>query len=188
MDSQWFRTGWAERTGSCAKPIDRLRYIIKWLVSKFSVGLPGEQKLTSDFGQNAFAANLIYYATIMFVKLSILFLYLRTFTESRIFRHAVQAVMAVIISSHVAIIFILRYTVTRMDCHWRGWVSDEIWDKECHINISYNPLASVLTWISALTVVLDVIIMILPCRAVWRLHLPQRQKLAILITLLSGVV
>ena len=135
-----------------------------------------------------FAANLIYFATIMFVKLSILFLYFRTFTESRIFRRAVQALMAVIIVSHVAIILILRFTHTRLECYWRIYEDEEEGVKKCPLNIDGHTVVIVLTWISVLTVVLDVIIMVLPCRAVWRLHLPPRQKLAILITLLSGVM
>ena len=148
---------------------------------------PEKQKLTRDFGQNVFAANLIYFATIMLVKLSILFLYIRTFTESRVFRRIVQALMVVIVVSHVVMILLLRFDRPRIECHWK-MMEDEEYERLCPRKIDVNVLYIMITWISTLTVVLDVIIMALPCPAVWRLHLPRPQKLAILITLISGVM
>lgn len=124
----------------------------------------------------------------MFIKLSILFLYIRTFTEGRLFRRTVQALMGVIIISHVATICVVRFDTNRLECHWKYYETDEEFLEKCPSNFDYHVIYAVVTWISALTVVLDVIIMALPCRAVWRLHLPRRQKLAILITLISGVV
>lgn len=141
-------------------------------------------KLTSVFGQSAFAADLIYFAAIMFVKLSMLILYIRVFTESRKFRRTAQALMAVIIISHVAIIFVQLFQRDRMDCNWR-YLEPDI---DCRDRVDVDTLLILLTFISVLTVVLDVIILALPCPAVWKLHLPRPQKLAILITIISGVV
>lgn len=124
----------------------------------------------------------------MFLKLSILFLYIRTFTESRIFRRLVQALMIVIVVSHVGFVFILRFRYTTLDCNWVISETEGIFDAKCPTNYDVIVLYVFLALISSLTVVLDLIIMALPCPAAWRLHLPRRQKLAILITLISGAV
>lgn len=131
---------------------------------------------------------MTYFATIMLVKLSILFLYIRAFTESRIFRWTVQALMSMIIISHVGFIIMFRYRYTRLECHWLEVETDEEWEAACPEHYDNNTSTIIVVFIAVLTVVLDLIILVLPCSPVWRLHLPRRQKLAILITLISGVV
>ena len=120
----------------------------------------------------------------MFVKLSMLILYIRVFTESRKFRRTVQALMAVIVISHVAIIIVQLLQANRMDCNWRYNEPDA----GCRDRVDVDTLLILLAFISVMTVVLDLIILALPCPAVWRLQLPRPQKLGILITLISGVV
>ena len=124
----------------------------------------------------------------MLVKLSILFLYLRTFTESRHFRWTVQALMGVIVISHVTFIFLLRYRYNGLTCHWKEYETDEAWAEDCKESIGPEAIRSLIAFISSLTVVLDLIIIALPCSAVRRMHLPRRQRLAILITLVAGLV
>lgn len=126
----------------------------------------------------------MYFAAIMFVRLFVLVLYIRVFTESRKFRRTVQALMAVIFISHVAIIIVQLLRANRMDCNWNYNDPDAGCRELLHVDTPFI----LLTFISVLTVVLDLIILALPCPAVWRLHLPRPQKLAILITLISGVV
>lgn len=96
--------------------------------------------------------------------------------------------MAVIIITHVIMIFLLAFDYTRISCHWKMYEDEDEADRLCRRTIDFQVLFIWITFISTLTVVLDVIIIALPCRAVWRLHMPRAQKLAILITLISGVV
>lgn len=70
--------------------------------------------------------------------------------------------MAVIIISHVAMILILLFDFPRLDCHWKIYEDEEEEDKVCPIKIDEDTQIIVLTWISVLTVVLDIIIMALP--------------------------
>ena len=132
--------------------------------------------------------NVAYFFTIMFVKMSILFLYLRTFREGRIFAITIYAVLFVLVTSHIAFIFAFLFFNLPVSCAWVQYETDEDWDAHCRQTYDVNILTGLTIFILVLTVVLDLIILALPCRSVWRLHLPKRQKLAILFTLLSGVV
>lgn len=161
------------------------------------VSLPDESPLCSgrvtstngiSFSQNAFVANLSYFITIMFVKMSILFLYRRTFIEGRLFRYMVDAVLFVLVTSHVAFLCTLIFALSPPSCAWRQFETDEDYYASCSRPFSLVVLLRLIVWISSLTVVLDMIIISLPCRAVWRLHLPKRQKLVILITLMAGIL
>lgn len=131
---------------------------------------------------------MAYFLTIMLVKMSILFLYLRTFREGRIFAITVYAVLFVLVTSHIGFIFAYLFAYLPVRCSWAQYETDEEWEAHCRRGYDLKILTGLTIFISALTVVLDLVILALPCRAVWRLHLPKRQKLAILFTLLSGVV
>ena len=124
----------------------------------------------------------------MFVKMSILFLYLRVFTEGHIFGYTIYALLLVIVASHISFIFTFLFSTTPVRCSWVVFETEEEFLNTCHDHVDGQVVLILFLFISSLTVVLDIIILSLPCRAVWRLHLPERQKLAILITLISGSV
>lgn len=124
----------------------------------------------------------------MFVKMSILLLYLRTFTEGRVFRNVVYTLLFTIVVSHVSFAFCYIFFCLPVNCAWTTYETEEEDEKYCTENINGDVIVRLIVFISVLTVLLDLIILVLPCRAVWRLHLPFRQKLVILITLISGVV
>ena len=132
--------------------------------------------------------NVTYFIVIMLVKMSVLLLYLRTFTESRLFRYTVYATLFLLVGSHVPLLVIFIVAVTPVYCAWTFFETDEENIRTCHKNLDDEIFLRLILFIAVLTVVLDIIVLSLPCRAVWRLHLPQRQRLAILITLISGVV
>jgi hypothetical protein len=133
-------------------------------------------------------ANVAYFFAIMFVKMSILLLYLRTFTEGRVFRIAVYTLLLLIVISHVSFALTYIFFYLPVSCAWKIFEHEEDYEKYCPQNVDADVIMELIIFISTLTVSLDLIILVLPCRAVWRLHLPKRQKLVILITLISGIV
>lgn len=112
-------------------------------------------------------------------------LYLRTFTESKRFRYAVYATLSVLILSHIITIPLYWTGVTPLHCNWTYYPTDEEWYANCKENHDILPI---IVFLAALTILLDLVILVLPCPAVWRLHLAKRQKLAIIGILVAGVM
>lgn len=140
------------------------------------------------FRHNSFMVNVTYFCVIMFVKMSVLFLYLRTFTESRRFRYTVIATLVILVASHVPLLAVYVFWITPVSCSWIQTETQEEYFTICHVNVEFNLFLRLVLTLAVLTVVLDIVVLSLPCRAVWRLHLPKRQKVVILVTLVSGVV
>lgn len=112
-------------------------------------------------------------------------LYLRTFTESKRFRYAVYATLTILVLSHLALIPVYYAEVFPLFCHWTYYPTDEEWYENCHQNYDVLPF---IVFLASLTILLDLIILLLPCPAVWRLHLAKRQKVAIISILVAGIV
>lgn len=112
-------------------------------------------------------------------------LYLRTFTESKRFRYTVYAILATLVITHVASLPVFLASVTPFYCQWTIYHTDEEYYSNCSENYNFLSWA---VFIAVLTIVLDVIILALPCPAVWRLHMAKRQKIALLLVLVAGVV
>lgn len=112
-------------------------------------------------------------------------LYLRTFTESKRFRYSIFVVLAILIISHVVTLAVYLGSNSPFHCHWSEYPTDEEWDANCKGN--YDSLPSVV-FIAVMTIVLDIVILVLPCPAVWRLHMAKRQKIAIILLLVAGVM
>lgn len=112
-------------------------------------------------------------------------LYLRTFTESKRFRYTIYAVISTLVITHAVSLAVFLADVTPLHCKWTIYPTDEEWYANCSYN--YDSLPAVV-FIAVMTIVLDIIILVLPCPAVWRLHMAKRQKIAILLLLVAGVV
>lgn len=85
-----------------------------------------------------FVATITYFAIICLVKVSILLLYLRAFTESRRFKHFVYVVLFLIVKTHVATIPIYLTGVSPVSCQWKLFVSDEATDSFCHSRWTFD--------------------------------------------------
>lgn len=131
------------------------------------------------------AVNSSYFFTICLVKVTILMLYLRTFTESKRFRYTIYVILATLIITHVATFPIYFSDITPFHCHWSIYPTDEEWFSRCSENYNILPW---MVFLAVLTIVLDIVILALPCPAVWRLHMARRQKIAILLLLTAGVL
>lgn len=130
-----------------------------------------------------------YFVSIGSVKLSILLFYLRIFsTATQTFKAIIWVVFFAIIFSHLTAISVYMYSHWPPTCLWAIYENME--DYRSHCKDAKNPGAVVVYYcvLSAFTIFLDIIILYLPCPSVWQLHLAKRQKLAILIIMLAGLL
>lgn len=112
-------------------------------------------------------------------------LYLRTFTESKRFRYIVYAVLSAVVITHLVTLTIYLAATSPFHCFWTIYPTEEEWYSNC--SDKYDSLPSTV-FIAVATIVLDIVILALPCPAVWRLHVAKRQKIAILFLLVAGIV
>lgn len=131
------------------------------------------------------AVNSSYFFTICLVKVTILMLYLRIFTESKRFRYTIYVVLATLVTTHMATFPVYYSDLTPFHCHWTIYPTED--ERYSRCSEKYDALPWIV-FIVVLTIVLDIVILTLPCPAVWRLHMARRQKIAILLLLTAGVL
>lgn len=121
------------------------------------------------------------------VKASIVLLYLRTFSVcGRKFRITLYCVIGLLITSHLVVIPVYWLSIHPLKCQWKYLdLTDGDYYSLCHER--YNDFAY-LIYVTSLSVLLDVVIIALPCREVWRLQMVRRQKIALLLVFLAGIV
>lgn len=138
--------------------------------------------------QITFYATNVYFFVICIVKVSILLLYLRTFTESRRFRIIAYVVMCLLVTVHIITFPIYWFALSPVSCQWRVFTTDEDFDANCTRHMAPGRDNHWFTFLAAITIVLDLVILIMPCPAVWRLHMAKRQKIVVIGILVSGIV
>ncbi|MCJ1467552.1 hypothetical protein MMC07_006177 [Pseudocyphellaria aurata] len=131
------------------------------------------------------AAETTYFPTAGLIKTSLVLLYLRVFSSNRTLRHVVYGVLLVVVVAHLGAIVGTVADDRPLSCHWLYLPSDEDYDKLCK---EYWDDIYIYLTMSVLTIVLDLVILILPCPEVWRLNMPKRQKLGVMIIILTGLV
>ena len=127
-----------------------------------------------------------YIAAIALVKISLLILYLRTFTEKGFFRITLWTVLVAIALSHLQVIVVYWVKLDPFDCQWKyNTLPGELWAALCHARID-----DLQNWVfvSIFTVILDVIVLVLPIRAVWKLHMAKQQKIAVSLLIGAGAM
>lgn len=131
-----------------------------------------------------------YLFSIGCVKVSILLMYLRAFTgnkSNRTFKYTVWVLIFLISSAHLIAFLGWTFSVMPVWCHWTYFATTEE-EAQCwhpkfnYVNVPYS------LFLNTFTVVVDLIILYLPCRPVWRLQLPKRQRISILAILFAGVM
>ncbi len=116
-----------------------------------------------------FGAQVTYKLVVMFNKTSVLFLYLRIF-PAHLFRRLCHFGNVFVGLSGAAFILATIFQCTPVSYFW-----DQTAEK--HTCISQEPFWLAYTLINILT---DVYVLALPIREVWALHLPNKDKIAIL--------
>lgn len=125
---------------------------------------------------------------ICLVKVSILLLYLRTFAIERKVRWTVWIVLFITVASHLVIWMLLWTELSPLECNWVQYPTKDLERASCTQNYDVEALMPYPLFIAALNVVLDIVVLAIPCPYVWRLHIPKKEKIAIMIMLLAGVM
>lgn len=120
--------------------------------------------------------------------MSILLLYLRTFAIDRNFRWTTWIVIFITVASHFVCWILLWAEASPLKCHWVLYPTKDLSRANCtfHFDGEFNKIY--LVFIAALNVVLDIIVLAIPCPHVWRLHIPKKEKIMIMIILLTGLM
>ncbi|MCJ1467429.1 hypothetical protein MMC07_006054 [Pseudocyphellaria aurata] len=138
-----------------------------------------------EYNLDRMAAETTYFPTAGLIKTSLVLLYLCVFSSNRTLRHVVYGVLLLVVVAHLGTIVGTVANALPFSCHWIYFPTDEDYEKLCknYWDDSYFYLT-----MSALTILLDLIILILPCPEVWRLNMPKQQKIGVMIIILTGLV
>lgn len=127
-----------------------------------------------------------YIFAIALVKISLLVLYLRTFTVKGFFRTILWSVLVAIILTHAQVVILYYAKLDPFVCIWKyGTLPSALWNVFCRTRIE-----QLKNWvfISIFTVILDIIVLVLPIRVVWNLQMAKRQKTAVSILIGAGAM
>lgn len=92
--------------------------------------------------------------------------------------------MAAIILSHAQVIIVYWAKVDPFVCIWKyNTLPAELWSALCHLR--YDQLKN-WVFVSIFTVILDIIVLVLPIRAVWKIHMAKEQKIAVSVLIGAG--
>lgn len=128
--------------------------------------------------------EFIYFATTGLMKVSILLLYLRIFSQRRSLRFAVYAALAAIVASHITTLIITTFDIVPLECHW-WYLIDEVYDAKCKERWD-DTYAYI--FMSVFTIALDMLILAIPCPAVWKLNMPKQQKIGVMAIFAAGLL
>ena len=129
-----------------------------------------------------------YLFSIGSVKVSILLMYLRVFTASKTFKYTCWVLIFLISGAHIVAFLGWNFSTIPVWCHWTYYPTDEEYAARCHHPALNDVLVPYTLFLNIFTVVVDLLILYLPCRPVWRLQLPKRQRISILVILFTGVM
>lgn len=127
-----------------------------------------------------------YIAAVALVKVSLLILYLRTFTQKGLFRVTLWTILVAIVLSHAQVIVLYWAKLDPFVCLWKySTILGALWNALCRLR--YDQFRNWI-FVSIFTVVLDIIVLVLPIRAVWKLHMARRQKIAVSMLIGAGAM
>ncbi|MCJ1268724.1 hypothetical protein MMC22_008612 [Lobaria immixta] len=142
-------------------------------------------KSYEKYSEAHWSGECTYFVTVGLMKASILLLYLRIFSNSRNLRFAVYAALATVVASHIGTLIVTTFDLRPLKCHWIYILTDEEWDAMC---AEYWDDDIAYMFMSVFTIVLDILILAIPCPAVWKLNMPKRQKIGVMIIFSAGLV
>lgn len=111
----------------------------------------------------------------LFIRLAILILYHKLFRKIRRIRITISIITSIVVATGIGSVFTSIYQCTPIRYSWNKAVEGRCLDS----NKLYmgGPVTSFL---------LDLIILILPLQAVWRIQLPMRRRLALIFAMSVG--
>ncbi len=148
--------------------------IEKYAQVSFQKVLTLQYALTSDPNQTLFAYFFLQTTTVTLIKISLLFLYWRTFTIQR-FRYAVYAMGVIILANAMENIFGFMFQCTPVKKFWSPMVPGHCINQSLFITLA-----------SAFYMMTDFAIYIMPVPVIWNLQMNQKRKLELSIVFLVG--
>ena len=134
-----------------------------------------------------FISASAYIAAVGLIKVSLLILYLRTFTTKGAFRITLWTVLVLVVLGHGQVIVLYWVKLDPNNtCQWKYSSLDfTLWKAMCHERFS-----DLENWvfIAGFTVLLDIVVLVLPIRAIWKLQMAKRQKIAISMLMGAGAM
>ena len=124
--------------------------------------------------QCLFAYELIYASAILTIKLCILSFYRRIFAVAE-FKILSSIVVAVVIAWWIAIVLVSIFSCHPINGFWDATVKPRCINTEAFFVGNAVP-----------NIVTDIIILLLPIRMIWRLHVSRDQKLALSFVFMLG--
>ena len=128
------------------------------------------------FYKSVWASNILYVASVSSAKAAVLFLYWRIFTV-RGFRIAIYLVGALCLLWYTAATFVFLFQCSPVQV---GWNPDA--DGNC-LN-----LRNVYYGITVSNAMVDVVVMLMPVRVIWRLKLPLKQRIVLILIMCLGIM
>ena len=121
--------------------------------------------------------NVTYGVSVWFVKMSLLFLFLRLFNAASTMRYLTYGLIAFVTSAHLSATVTTIFGCTPVYKFWDLDVTGTC------VNLLLMGACE-----SGLNVLTDIMVLALPVRAVWGLRLPVKQRLAVAMTFGIGVM
>lgn len=114
-------------------------------------------------------------------------MYLRAFnTVNKTFKYTIWVLIFLISGAHLVAFLGWIFSIIPPSCHWNYWPTDAEFAVHCWHPKLDDILVPYSLFLNVFTVSLDLIILYLPIRPVWRLQLAKRQKISILLILFAG--
>lgn len=144
---------------------------VEWFVDNWMYKL-------DSWGLNCiYICVFLYLVAVTFPKLAILVLYLRIFID-RFSRWMCWAVIGILLANMIVNYFTVGFQCNHFDYGWKPWM----WDGNCDNILQHY------TWSAMPNIITDVVMLLLPLPALWRLKLPIQVKLGLVVTLMVGSV
>ena len=124
------------------------------------------------------AGQLLYYATAVSVKTSLILLYYRIFGVVRWFRYLLAAMFAIVLQYFIVCLFVAVFECKPVAFYW---------DKSIENGTCINQ-KQFYRWNGVANLLIDFLVWMLTLPLVWRLHLSLRQKLSLSFVLVLGLL
>ena len=135
-----------------------------------------------------FIAEIAYFYIICIVKCSILLSYLRMFVLTRSFRNTIYVILFFIIAVHIVNYLTFLVTLIPTSCNFNIRVSVKDFYAHCTLHIPTRKIQAWYIFVCIFTIVLDVVILTIPVRPVWKLNMAKRHKMIIVGIFVSGIM
>ncbi|KAJ9662010.1 hypothetical protein H2201_006299 [Coniosporium apollinis] len=129
----------------------------------------------SNYGQLVWFSSIFYLTCLFFIKASVLALYMRL--GDRQLQRLSIIVLAICIAQAIANVLVCIFHCSPIPAAW----DMRITEKKC-VNINAFYLAN-----AAGNILTDIMVYTLPIRLVWKLQIPQKQKIALAVMLCLGL-